>query len=212
MGPAIRPDVRPLPTAGATVGPVCVVIVPYPGAGVAWEWCWALVELLAHCLACGTGLDGPGPRARWRGRLTGELWGGAPDTSKVPAGPLPLGTCGAQGKLLEAGLDAGGRSAEEHGSEGHSAGKVQSTVGGGLQLCPRKLPRPGSGGRSSGEGRAGVWAGHSVTKQGGECSLCAGSHRFLGVSAGGWGRERAPASSFVLGEVFRGSLPLRRML
>ena len=38
-GAAVRPDVCPQPTAGATVRLVCTLSSPLPGAGLTVEWC-----------------------------------------------------------------------------------------------------------------------------------------------------------------------------
>ena len=41
--------------------------------------------------------------------------------------------------------------------------------------------------------------GHAISKLGGECPSCTGSHRYQCIQAEGWRRELAPTSSFVLG-------------
>ena len=38
-GAAVRPDVCPQPTTGATVRLVCTFSAPLPGAGLTVEWC-----------------------------------------------------------------------------------------------------------------------------------------------------------------------------
>ena len=46
-------------------------------------WCWPLSGLLAHCLACGTTLDAPRPKAYWRGQIHNLSGGKSRSVSKI---------------------------------------------------------------------------------------------------------------------------------
>ena len=88
-GAAVRPDVCPQPTTGATVRLVRAFSFPLLGAGFTVEW-RGLYGLLAHCQACGAGDLG----ISWGGwaRCTGA--GGVGSACFSFGDPLREGPCG----------------------------------------------------------------------------------------------------------------------
>ena len=99
VGPAaVRPDICPQPTIGATVRLVCTLSSPFPGAVLTVEWCGPcvgylhtarLVVLLQWDLAKGvlTGMDPQGAQGGW-GRLSLLCHGEGPCSTGREAGPL----------------------------------------------------------------------------------------------------------------------------
>ena len=101
-GAAVRPDVCPQATTGATVRLVCTLSSPLPGAGLTVEWCGPylgclhtarLVVLLRWDLAKGVIRLGGSTRCTGVGRVGlasfavhGPLWEG-PCSTKREAGP-----------------------------------------------------------------------------------------------------------------------------
>lgn len=64
---------------------------PFSGAGVTWEWCWALSRLLAHCQAVELLWMGSG-QGHIRGAMSiGKGWGRAQGASKIHTSKLSEG-------------------------------------------------------------------------------------------------------------------------
>ena len=90
-GAAVRPNICPQPTTGATVRLVCTLSSPLPGTGLTVEWCGPCLGYLhtARLVVCFNGIW----RISWGGstRCTGA--GGAGLARFAIGGPLWEGPC-----------------------------------------------------------------------------------------------------------------------
>ena len=91
-GAAVRPNICPQPTTGATVRLVCTLSSPLPGVGLTVEWCGLCLGYL-HTASLWCCFDGIW-RISWGGsaRCTGA---GEADSARFAfGGPLREGPCG----------------------------------------------------------------------------------------------------------------------